>query len=387
MPRSILDIRNEILKAQQARGEINYFGEGSIIDSLATDIAVLVQENEALAEKMANEMRLDTASEDQVLLYARDFNVSRSQARRAIIEYGDQNLILSSTNNKSIATILNENNIVLPGIRVTDASKSKVYVIEYGDPSVNLNTATSVYVSAIALNVGASSNIAKNELNTLEKPYRGLSITNRYAVQSGRDIESIASLRLRVYNKLESNLSNEATINTVLSSIPGYGKSSIVRNYSGPGSILICVQPSNSLAFSNSSLQDIKNKLVPYVTSGSTLLVKNFSPVTLNIKTRIVVQAGSAAAVVDSLKQSIVSYVNQLEGGESLNILDLESVVKRNTAGLKMLSRFGNSFEEVKYTIAEGSANLSYIAEPRSTISVKPTEIITLDQIIINYES
>ena len=54
--------------------------------------------------------------------------------------------------------------------------------------------------------------------------------------------------------------------------------------------------------------------------------------------------------------------------------------------GLKFISRVGNTFEEVSYTVYEGSSAFNFISSPNGIIPIEMTQIVTLSSLVINYE-
>jgi len=385
MARRLSEIKEAIFTGSLRRQHANYFGSGSVLDGLATDVANLLFELEANQEALLGAIHLDTVSNDQLLRFARDFNIRPEIARRAYSLESDANVRLSTTNGQPLDKVLLDNNIILPGLRVSNADKTKIYVIE--GTSTDTSVASSCFVTVRSLDLGSTSNLNKNELTRLEKPYRNLKIINNFGIFNGTDNESNAALKDRILYKIESNLKNKNALTTILSRIPGYGKSTVVENYDGPNTLLICVQPESDLYFPASTLDDIRSTVLNYVGAGTRVIVKNFDPVTFRIKTQIVAtDSNNAANLVEPVKGVITRYFDILQGGESVNLGDIAFQVLSQVNGVKLVSRAGSGFDEVSYSIFEGTAEIGLSVDPSSTVSISSTQIATLESLIVNYE-
>jgi hypothetical protein len=385
MARRLSEIKEAIFTGSLRRQQANYFGSGSVIDGLATDVANLLFELEANQEAILGSIHLDSVSNDQLTRFARDFNVRPEIARRAYSLESDANVVLSTTNGQSLDKVFLDNNIILPGLRVSNGDRTKIYVIE--GTSTNTSVATSCFVTVRSLDTGTASNLNKGELTRLEKAYKNLRITNNFGIYNGSDNESNAALKDRILYKVESNLKNRNILNILLAKIPGYGKSVVIENYDGPNTLLICVQPASDLYFPNSVLDDMRTTVSNYVGAGTRVIVKNFDPVTFRIKTQIVAtDNNNAASLVEPVKGVITRYFDTIQGGESIDLADISSQVLSQVSGVKLVSRAGSGFDEVTYSVYEGTSEIGFSADPTSTISIGPTQIATLESLIVNYE-
>lgn len=385
MARRLSEIKEAIFTGSLRRQHANYFGFGSILDGLATDVANLIFELEVNQENLLGANHLDTASSDQLLRFAKDFNITPEVARRAYSLESDSNVIISTTNGQPLDSVFLDNDIILSGLRVSNGNKTKMYVIEgtLADTSIS----SSCFVTVRALQIGGALNVDKNELTRLEKPYRNLRITNNFAIANGSNNESNAALKDRILYKIESNLRNKNIVSAILAKVPGYGKSSIVQNYDGPNTLLVCVQPASGLYFSSSALQDIKSMLLMYVPAGTRIIVKNFDPVAFSIKTQIVAtNSNTAANLVEPVKATITRYFDMLPGGQSVDLKRLASDIFLAVPGIKLISRVGNSFQEVSYSVYEGTSKINYMVSSEEIVDVSSNQIATLENLIVNYE-
>lgn len=389
MARTLSEIKEEIYNGSLRRREANYLGAGSVLDGLSTDVARVVMELEANQESILGQAHLDTASEDTLERYARDFNISRVMPSQASTKSSDRNIIISTINGDSIAKALSLNNIEISGLRLTNLNTNKTYIVTgyAGD----INTQSYCYVSAYSAGTGTAVNVAKNELNYFEKIYTNLKVTNNFAILNGTDMESVANLKRRIITKIESNLANTNTLNQYLNSLTGYGKASVFRNFDGPGTLLVCIQPSNGLSYQASSLAFIKAKIQELLGASIRVTVKGYDPVVFKFKTRIAVNSGSdAAALVTPIKNLITQYFNGLKGGDPVNIAAIENSIQQQFPSIKLLSRINNKFEEVSYTMYEGTSAFKFIAGTSSSVTISQTQLATLstdqDAIIVNYE-
>lgn len=385
MARRLSEIKEAIFTGSLRRQHANYFGFGSILDGFATDVANLIFELEANQENLLGANHLDTVSNDQLLRFAKDFNITPEIARRAYSIESDSNVILSTTNGQPLDAVFSSNDIILPGLRVSNSEKTKTYVIEGTTTDTSINA--SCFVTVRALEIGAALNVEKGELTRLEKPYKNLRIINNFAIANGSNNETNISLKDRILYKIESNLRNQNILTAILTRIPGYGKSSVVPGYDGPNTLLVCLQPASGLYFQSSALQDIKTMLLMYLPAGTRIMVKNFDPVAFNIKTQIVAtNSNTAANLVEPVKAAITRYFDMLPGGESVDLKKLASDVAQEVPGIKLISRIGNSFQEVSYSVYEGTSQLTYMASSDETVNITSNQIATLESLIVNYE-
>jgi hypothetical protein len=91
--------------------------------------------------------------------------------------------------------------------------------------------------------------------------------------------------------------------------------------------------------------------------------------------------------VAAAVKDSIIEYFNRLVGSESVSMADLNDYVKLSVPGLRMLSRTGNGFQEVTYTILEGSSSFTHQADKATGVKIETTQVATIGSIIINVEA
>lgn len=389
MARTLSEIKEEIFNGSLRRKEVNYLGAGSVLDGLSSDIARVVMDLEANQEAILGEAHLDTASEDNLERYARDFNVTRQMPSQASTQSSDRNIIISTINGESISNALSLNGITISGLRLRNLSNTKTYIVT--SYAGDITTQSYCYVSAYSAGSGSALNVSKNELNYFEKIYTNLKVTNNFAILNATDMESSSNLKRKIINKIESNLANTNTLNQYLNSLQGYGKASVFRNFDGPGTLLVCIQPSNGLSFQASSLAFIKARIEELLGASIRVTVKGYDPVTFKFKTRITVATGTqASGLVGPIKNLITQYFNNLTGGDAVNLGFLENSIKQQFPSIKLLSRVNNKFEEVSYTMYEGTSAFKFIAGPSSTVTISQTQLATLstdeDAVIVNYE-
>ena len=385
MARRINEIKEQLYNGALRRQEANYFGPGSILDGLASDVSSLVMEAEMNQENIIGAIHVDSANNIQIDRFARDFNLSRRPAERAYSYDSDRNIVISTTTGESLSSVLALNNIVLSGLRISDDSGTKLYVIENSGGSLS---SSSSYVTAKAVLPGEGYNVNKNELRRFEKDYLKLKITNNFSITNGRDGEGVGQLKDRIFGKIESNTRNASALNSLIEQLSDYGKYSVVRGYDGPNSLLICVQPSSGLFYQESTLRDIESKLSMFMGIGVRVKVSNFTPVLFNFKTKIVCETNTIPMqVAAAVKDSIINYFNRFVGSESVYLQDLNNFVKASVPGVKMLSRMGIGFQEVSYTVLEGSSSFTYQADKTMPVEIEPTQVATIGSIIINVEA
>jgi len=368
-------IRKEIINDSKRRLGATYYGAGSMLDGLATDISKQIAQLEAQQEQILRDIHFNTIAEDQISKYAEDFNVKRKIGRKAKSESTDFNVLVSSTNGLSINSNLRLNNIEIVGLTLTSGNKK--YFITEIEP--NGYSQLSAYVGVQAYALGADFNVSKGELNKFEKSYQGLTVTNTRAILNGEDLETMDSIRNRILEKIESNANTEFILNSAISRLSGLGKTTIIRNYDGPGALMVCVQPYSGVVYPESTIRELQTKLEMEIGAGRKVLVKNFDPVGFVFKTTITAKAGfTATNLIDSVKIAISDYFNGLSGGQSVSLGALAARVLNSVPGVKSLGSGSNSFDSVVYTTYEGSAKFKYIASPGESISILDTQIATL---------
>lgn len=377
-------IRNEILTSSQTRSEANFFGAGSVLYGLATDVSRLLREVEVRQEDILTSVHISTASFSQLESYARDMNVSVAQAKRAYTLASDKNIILSTMNGASVSSVLAANGINLDGLPLFNRNKTVRYVIR--GVSGDLNT-QQVYIGASCVSLGSDGNVGAGELVKFDKIYTNLSVTNVLPIYTGVDQETQEGLRARLLFKLESNLQNQQTIDRILIGIPGIGKSTIIENYYGPGTMLICMQPREGVLFPNSYLREVESILSSNLKSGLKVKVKNFSLVPFTIQARVITTSASidGTSLTQNIANTIANYFNSIEGGGSIDLTSLEVEVVSSYPGIRLVGK-QQHFESVKYTVLDGTSSIEYVAEPGEIIFLERTQLATLEATYITYE-
>lgn len=373
--RSESAIKREIINNAKRRLGASYYGSGSMLDGLASDISVQVAQLEAKQEQTLRDIHFNTISEDQISRYTEDFNIKRKLGRKARVDVGDLSVLVSTINGRSINDALRINNIELVGLTVL-AGNRKYFITEV-EPGGYSQTSTYVGVQAFAS--GSEYNAGKGELNKFEKTYAGLTITNTRAIVNGESPESMLLLRERILEKIESNANTEFMLNSAISKIPSLGKSTIIKNYDGPGSIMVCIQPYSGVVYPESSIKEIEQRLEAQIGAGRKVLVKNYDPVGFVFETTISANTGfTASNLIDPVKTAIADYFNSLGGGQSVSLSALVSKVKSAVPGIKNLGLGSNSFDSVVYTTYEGTAKFENIAAAGESILILETQIATL---------
>ena len=377
-------IRNEILTSSQTRSEANFFGTGSVLYGLATDVSRLLREVEVRQEDILTSIHISTASFSQLESYARDMNVSVTQAKRAFTLATDKNIILSTTNGATISSVLTANGINLDGLPLFNRSGTVRYVAR--GVLGNLDS-QQVYLGASCVSLGVGGNIGAGELVKFDKIYSNLTVTNVLPIYTGVDQETQEGLRARLLFKLESNLQNQQTIDRILIGIPGIGKSTILENYYGPGTMLICMQPREGVLFPSSYLREVESTLASHLKSGLKVKVKNFSLVPFTIEARIITNNASinGTTLTQNVANTIANFFNDLEGGSSIDLNSLEIAVVSSYPGIKLIGK-QQHFEKVRYTVLDGTSSIEYVAEPGELILLDRTQLATLEATYITYE-
>lgn len=381
MARLVQQVKDQIFGNSLARRHANYSYPGSMLDSLATDIAVVLVDVESKYESIIGLTKTEAATGVYLDTIARDVNITRRVPERARTLYSDSNLQISTTNGEPLLDVYNEYGIDATSLTVTTNNNRVSYSIY---SPIEVPPGTSMYVSARALVLGGEGNVKKGELNRFTKLYPKLRITNRYSINNGKGIEGDDSLRIRIFNKLESNLKNSNTFNGLIQTIvPSYGKHLLQND--GPGSFILYLQPANDLAYSYSSLADIGNNLRQFLPAGQKVSVRNFDIVRFKIETRIVLNTNvNQGNSIIQAKQVIQNYFDSLPGGASVSLTELEARMAGAISGFRFVSREGNHFKKVSYVLKEGSAMFEYIATPGDLINIAPHQIATIDIVDIS---
>lgn len=376
MATSIKSIKNRLMGNASARKHANYFFPGSILDSFAGDVAELVYKAQTNQERIISAIHVDTAMDSDLDRLANDFNISRRLEGIAYSSITDNNVTISTMNGQSLIEVLAEYNISILGLEVANSSMSKRYVINATNPVEP--GMTSVNVAIRSLVSGDAYNLARNEITRIVGTYPKLKVTNNFAIRSAEGLELDTSLRLRILNKIESNMATRLSLEYYLSSeVPNYGRSTIEAI--GPGVSIIYLQPARGLFFENKQLTAVRTGLLEYFGPSHVYIVKNYNPVLFNIETRIVITDGSNITTVsETIKGNIKSYFDGLAGGDSVDLGFLQNAVMM-TPGVKVISSTGSNFKKVTYTRQEGSVSFELVAKPGETILVNRNEIATIN--------
>ena len=375
--RSEAAIRNEIINSGKRRGDNTYYGAGSMLEGFVSDISRQISLLESQQESILRNIHFNTLSSEQLDKYLDDFNIKRRSPKKAYSRYEDRNVFIRAAKGKSVFQVLQENNIALPGLTVSDSTGRKKYFITGYD--LNNFYSSSCAVSVQAYEAGSLYNVRKNELTVFEKNYKDLSVYNSMSILNGEDSESYDELKEKIILKMESNSNNFNMIEYEIARIPGRGKSTIIRDYDGPGSLLVCVQPNAGVAYPASTLEDIKNSLRRKMGAGLVLDIRNYAPVGFVIQSTISGTQGiSGATLIGQVKDAITEFFNTLSGGDAVSIKNLNAFVRQRVPGLSSLGQGRNVLNKVSYTIYEGTAKFTKIAGPEEVISIGVTQIATL---------
>jgi len=147
------------------------------------------------------------------------------------------------------------------------------------------------------------------------------------------------------------------------------------------------MQPSSGLFYQESTLRDIESKIGMFMGTGVRLRVSNFTPVVFNFKTKIVCETNAIPMqVAAAVKEAIIAFFDSFAGSDPVVFADLNEYVRLAVPGLKMISRMGPGFQEVSYTVLEGSSSFTYQAKDMPSVIIEPTQVATIGSIIINVE-
>lgn len=368
--------KEKILNSAAYRGHANYFFPGSMLDSLASDVADITYGVEFNQSRILNAVHVETAGTDDLDKIARTFNVNRRKEEIAYSLASDFNVTVKTTSGESLTSLLSYYGVNLLGLEISDSTLNKRYVIN--DVPFITSSQTQAIVGVRALIGGSVSNVLVNELSRFVGNFPKLKVTNNFAINSGRDQEADESIKIRILNKIESNLINEVSLNyALLSIVPNYGSSQIMTI--SPGITEIYIQPAKGISYESKALLAVERELSSYFGNGKNFIVKNFFPVLFNIDMRIIVNNNSDLnAVSAAIKEVIKNYFDNLSGGNSVDLTSLEIVVA-SIPGVKMISSSGNHFKKVTYTRLEGGATFEYVAMPGELVSMQMNEIPTIN--------
>jgi hypothetical protein len=386
MARTIQQVKDQIFGNSAGRSHANYAYPGSMFDSLATDIANVLTQVESKYENIIDTMKIDSASGSNLEYLVRDLNIERKLGSRANTLASDSNLVISTTSGQTVLEVFNEYGLTTDNLIICNAGKSKLYSVY--SPTIPSNT-PEMYVSARALTSGLAGNARRNELSFFTTLYPKLKVTNRFAINNGKDSEDDTSLRNRALTVVDTNLKNQNGLNSVLRyMVPDYGRSTVALT--GPGSYCIYLQPSTDLLYPESVLNDVSSMIKSFLPAGQKVIIKNFDPVVFTIETRFIFSSNSnvnSANTLDQIKNVIQNYFDNLTGGSAVSLLELEALIGQAVSAVKLISREGNHFKRVTYAVTDGSAIFNYVAIPGQTLFFEQNQIPTIRSVDISLSS
>ena len=383
MPRSTIDIKNLIFGNSLGRKHANYFYPGSMLDSLASDVAQLIVGSELEYRSNLRDSFVSTAGSAALDRIANDFGLSRKMDTVARVLDTDRNIIISTSFNENLLDVLLDYNINLNGLQICDFNDTIRFIVQQvGSIS---STSKSVYVGAVANASGAGYNVEKGSLNRFVKNYPRLQVTNTAAIRNGQDQEGDASLRVRIFTKIESNQKNISSLNYYLNqSIPDIGKSHITGSNGGSSGIYVYVQPTSGVFYEEKYLSNISNQLNSFAGPGQSIKVNNFIAVPFSFEvTAIVKQNIDASQVQSQIQSMIINYFNGIQGGQSVSLNSIKNLIG-GIPGVKLLAKTSGDFKKVTYQVQDGSIYFSYDATLQNEIILQPNQIGTVGNIILN---
>ena len=383
MPRSTIDIKNLIFGNSLGRKHANYFYPGSMLDSLASDVAQLVISSEFDYRSILKDSFVSTAGARGLDRIANDFGLSRKMDTVARVLDTDRNIIISTSFNENLLDVLLDYNINLNGLQISDYNDTVRFVVQQTG-SIS-SSSKSVYVGAVANASGASYNVEKGALNRFVKSYPRLRVTNTAAIRNGQDQEGDSALRVRIFTKIESNQKNISSLNYYLNQlIPDIGKSYITGSDGGSSGIYVYAQPTSGVFYEERYLSNISNELNSFAGPGQTIRVNNFIAVPFSFEvTAIVKQNVDAGQVRDQIESIIINYFNGVQGGQSVSLNSIKNLIG-SIPGVKLLAKTSGDFKKVTYQVQDGSIYFSYDATLQNEIILQPNQIGTVGNIILN---
>jgi len=377
VPRSTIDIKNLIFGNSLGRKHANYFYPGSMLDSLASDVAQLIVGSELDYRANLRDSFVSSATSRGLDKIANDFGISRKMDTAARVLSTDRNIIISTSFNENLLDVLLDYNINLNGLQICDFNDTKRFIVQQVD-SIS-SSSKSVYVGAIANASGSNYNVEKGSLNRFVKNFPRLRVTNTAAIRNGQDQEGDGALRVRIFTKIESNQKNISSLNYYLNQvIPDIGKSYVAGGNGGSSGIYVYVQPTSGVFYEERYLSNISNELNSFAGPNQSVRVNNFIAVPFSFEvTAIVKQNVDAGQVQDQIQSIILNYFNAIQGGQSVSLDSIKSLIG-GIPGVKLLAKTSGDFKKVTYQVQDGSIYFSYDATLQNEIILEPNQIGTV---------
>lgn len=233
----------------QSNTGITNWNSDSVIKSLVDPLASELSRINSNITTVLDSIDLKTAKGESLDVIGQKFGCPRLRANRGGCESTDNNFGFYIKNG-TFGSVNNNQDIVVPkGTTISvgrNVTSSKVYllprdiVLKAGD--------TRYFVELTSSSIGSASNVAANTLNTHNfSNYSAYSsglllCTNRMPITNGRNQESDADYRVRIFNQYSSysRISLEA-LNLKQLSIPGITRQRLVKNYFGFGTSALFV--------------------------------------------------------------------------------------------------------------------------------------------------
>jgi len=282
---------------------INQFHESSVAGAIVRVVATLLSQLYDALEQLERESNLSTASGLALDRLGQTFGVVRRPARRATTLGAAEPV--KFTNNTSAP-------IVVPaGTRVF--SSRLPYKAYTTISEVTVPAGGEAYVHVVAVGEGSDYNAAAGEIDRHSLTITGLQVTNVAPLTDAEDMESDESYRARIAQAFMRRYYGSATaISAALLEQPGVVDVVLLPTRRGPGTLDVFVVPS-VLPADAEFVQFLESILEQEVVPGIDWRLIIPDPTPVDVRVRVQLRGEWNTAIVDSIRQVVRGYIDNIE--------------------------------------------------------------------------
>lgn len=318
----------EVQRKVDLAGLTDVSNSGSASNLLTT---AYISENARLAQfgrRVAANGFLQNATGIYLDLHGEKYGLRRRNAVSAVVFAADRNLKLS-VESGTLRDILGSS--IPAGTEISDAAGSKRFVTTAITVPAGVQH---MYITAAAVIPGSSSNANPGELNTISLTAPGLTVTNEFAILTGRDVESDSSFRNRLLSHVQgtSVVSGASLIGLALG-VPGVSHAFISNTAFGINAPALIIAGQDKIrAGIVNQVQAIINQVLPFGTR-----VEVITPIYRDLEIELLVETSKSAdrPVTPGLVESqIRQYFGPHRPGRDFDLSEIDGFVTRRVPGV-----------------------------------------------------
>lgn len=322
--------------------KLTNFSENSVVGNLLRGFVDIVSTENNFNEADIMSKLISSATGSSLNSIGKLFGISRNQPYYA---QGYVTIELNSAMGYSIDNLKDiiktetgedVTEIVIPqGTIISNNDKSKQYTVT--TDYILTNEGVDCYV--LCTEISEDFNVTGNELNNIPYPtpkinaiLNYLNIYNKDAIINGTEEESDENYRYRLANFYTANArANETALRLAALSVPGVSDVILEKYKYGIGNTNIIVISQDPIT-NNGLLAAVEQNVVSVNASSEDITVSapKYEGITLRCKILFkedLEDASSKDQIIESIKRNIITYINSLTIGESLNFNEIKNII------------------------------------------------------------